>query len=141
MTVAEITFYRQKRRDGGIHTGLTIEGSTALEMAEGMNWEDPDPVLLWWVDLRCEGKKLPDHTEEARQWLLDHRELITGAFEALADELRAGMDYNSWPLRWRVPSAPRGVRMVIGCEAMYRADALAITGLLRDMAAHWQEWL
>lgn len=139
--MTKIVFYRQKRRDGGTHTGLTIDGVTALESVEGINWEESDPILLWWVDLRCEGKKLPNRPEEARRWLLEHRELIGEAFEVLADELRAGMDYNTWPLLWRVPNPPRGVRLVIACEAMYRSDALAMADVLRDTAAHWQEWL
>jgi hypothetical protein len=140
--MAELIFYRQVRRDGEVHTGLTINGITALELEEGIKpVEDQDPILLWWVDLRCEGKKLPNQVEEARQWLLGHGPFISEAFEALADELRVGMDYNSHPLLWRVPNPPRGVRMAIVCEAMYRSDALAIAKLIRGVGAHWQEWL
>ena len=65
--MSKIVFYRQKRRDRGLHTGVLIEGGTALELEEGVNWKGGDPILLWWVDLRCEGKKLPTRTEPARQ--------------------------------------------------------------------------
>ena len=34
-----------------------IDGHTALELEEGVDWKNGDPVLLWYVDLRCEGKK------------------------------------------------------------------------------------
>jgi hypothetical protein len=65
--MAKITFYRQKRRDGGLHTGITINGWNAMEMDEGIDWDDADPVLLWYVDVQCEGKMLPDRPETARR--------------------------------------------------------------------------
>ena len=137
----KISFYRQKRRDGGLHTGVVVNGYTALEQEEGVAWEDQDPILLWWVDLRCEGKKLPAGSEEARQWLLEQTPRIRSGFEKLGDELRVGLDYNTWPLLWPVPKAPRGVRMIIACSALYRSDALGMAGVMADIAAHWREWL
>jgi hypothetical protein len=139
--VSKICFYRQKRRDGGLHTGVLIEGGTALELDEGIDWKDQDPVLVWWVDVRCEGKKLPLRPEPARQWLLDHTEVIQKAFETLAQVLEVGLDQNTWPLLWPVPIAPRGTKMVIGCCALYRSDGLLFKEILTDLAAHWREWI
>jgi hypothetical protein len=139
--MAEITFYRQKRRDGGLHTGITINGWTAMEMDEGINWDDADPVLLWFVDVRCEGKKLPTRPELARRWLLEHSELIREGFKALTEELRVGIDYNTLPLVWLVPKTPRGVRIRIVCHAMYRSDALTLAQVTAEFSSRWQEWL
>lgn len=139
--MAHITFYRQKRRDGGLHMGITIDGSTAMELEEGVDWKESDPVLLWYVELRCEGKSLPNRPEEARQWLLDNGEWIREGFRTLTEELRVGIDYNTLPLVWPVPKSPRGVRARIACHAMYRSDALAIAQVTAEFVAHWSAWL
>ncbi len=136
--MANITYYRQKRRDGGIRTGIEIEGTTKLGREEGFD-DESDPVLLWWVDLRCEGKKLPTDPEEARHWLLEQGPVIRAAFEALAEEAQAGIDFNTFPYLWPVPKTPRGVRMTIAAMANRRLDARAMTGVLLDIAARWQE--
>ena len=118
-----------------------INGYTALELEEGIDWDDADPILLWSVELRCEGKNLPDRTEEARRSLLEHAEPICKGLQVLAEELRVGLDYNTWPLVWPVPSSPRGVRMAIACRAMLRSDALAMARVLRDLSANWRKRL
>src|SRR5216683_2642808 len=137
--MAKIIFYRQKRRDDGIHTGIEIDGYTAMEQEEGIDWDNADPILVWYVELRCEGKKLPGKAEEARKWLLEQGRFIRESLVSLASELQVGMDYNNWPLLWTVPNAPRGVRMSVACHAMHRADALAIAEVISDVALHWQE--
>ena len=53
----ELSFYRQKRQDGGIRTAVTVDGDTVLhrfQPGEGAS----DPALLWYVDLRCAGRRL-----------------------------------------------------------------------------------
>src|SRR6266478_481859 len=139
--MAKIIFYRQKRRDGGIHTGIEIDGHTAMEQEEGIEWDNADPILVWYVELRCEGKKLPVRAEEARKWLLHQEDLIRENFARLVLELSVGMDYNCWPLLWPMPKAPRGVKLAVACHAMHRADALAIANVISDMAVHWEERL
>jgi hypothetical protein len=134
-----ITFYRQKRRDGGIRTGIEINGETEFGLEEGFTGEEQDPVLVWFVDLRVEGKKLPTDPEEVRQWLLKQSPVICAGFQLLAEELQTGVDFNTYPYLWPIPDAPRGVRMIIACSAMRRADARAIRDVLLENAAHWKE--
>jgi hypothetical protein len=122
-----------------MHTGLLVEGCTALEVFDDVPDEEYDPVLLWSVDLRCEGKRVPGGTEEARKWLLDHEPTIKEAFQTLSEELKVGMDYNDLPLLWNVPKPPRGVRARIACHAMYRADALEMRKVIADISEHWRE--
>ena len=62
----ELDFYRQQRRDGAIRTGIEIDGETVLGRFEQVA-EDANPVLAWWVDVRCKGRRLPDEPEAARR--------------------------------------------------------------------------
>jgi hypothetical protein len=137
--MAKITFYHQKRRDGGIRTGVEINGETELGLEEEFTGKEIDPVLLWFVDLRCEGKKLPTDAEAVRAWLLEQSSVIRAGLESLAGEIRAGIDFNTFPYLWPVPGAPRGVRMMLACSAMRRTEARSIRDVLVHLAAHWQE--
>jgi hypothetical protein len=139
--VAKVVFYRQKRRDGGIRTAIEVNGENELGLEEGFDSAEPDPVLLWWVDLRCEGKKLPTDPERVRQWLLAHGRVIRGALAALAEEIAAGVDFNSSPYLWPVPKPPRGVRMTVAVCALRRVDARAMRDVLADVADRWDEIL
>lgn len=136
--MSKLTYYRQKRMDGGTRTGVEVGGVTVLGRFEH-DAEETDPVLRWYVDLRCEGARLPGDPEAVRNWLLDNAGLIRDALHALAEELRAGMDFDTWPLQWKVPKGPRGVRMTIVCSVTRRLDARDIARVLADIAAHWEE--
>jgi len=59
-----ITFYRQARRDGGIRTGIEIDQNTVL-MRFDRGRKESDPALLWCVDVRCSGARLPREPETA----------------------------------------------------------------------------
>jgi hypothetical protein len=135
--MSAISFYRQARRDGGIRTGITIDADTVLHRYEN-GGNDSDPALVWFVDVRCEGRRLPTEPEPAREWFLSHAQLIKAALRASAEELRAGIDIGSWPLE-RSISGPRGVRMRIVCSAVRRLEALDIARILHDIADHWEE--
>ena len=139
--MSKITFYRQKRRDGGIRTGVEINGETELGLEEGFTGDELDPVLVWFVDLRCEGQKLPADAEAVRAWLLKYTSVIRSGFQSLAEEILAGIDFNSYSYLWPVPDAPRGVRMLIACCAMRRLEAREMRGVLLDIAANWAERL
>jgi len=69
----KLIFYRQKRYDQAIRTGVELDGETIAERYEE-GGSEPDPGLLWYVDLRCEGSAIPDGFDEAAHWLLDHSE-------------------------------------------------------------------
>lgn len=134
----KLSFYRQQTRDGAIRTGIEIDGSTELGRYEN-EAKDGDPVLAWWVDLRCEGRKLPGDPEGARRWLLAHADVIHRGFQTLAAEMEAGLDFNVWPLLWPIPKPPRGVKMIIACEALRRLDGLAMPQILKDLDRRWEE--
>jgi hypothetical protein len=135
----KLTFYRQGRADGGFRTGIELDGETAFGRFEE-GGPEPDPTLLWYVDLRCSGPGLPEEAEAARRWLLDHEETIRGGLSECASELEAGRDVELYPLLWdKFPDAPPGVAMTIACATNRRIWALSLPKLLEDVAAHWRE--
>jgi hypothetical protein len=135
-----ISFYRQQRQDEAIRTGLAADGATLLQhFDEGA--AESDPALLWYVDVRAEGRGLPRDGEAVRVWFQEHADVIRQALRNLANELRAGIDVDAWPLQAPVAGAPRGVKLEIVCSAVRRLQALQIADRLLDIAEHWDEYL
>jgi hypothetical protein len=135
MKMKKLTFYHQKRRDGGIRTGVELEGERILELFQpGSPLEDPK--LLWWIDVRCSQKIWPSEPEEVRAWLLENAQRIEGGLKALAAELSAGIDVN-WPARNVVPG--RGdAKIEIFCSAMRRVAGREIQAEIAKLARNWQ---
>lgn len=138
--MSKIVFFRQSRADGGVRTGLDIDEETILQRFEDGTGE-VDPVLTWFVDLRCEGVSLPHETEKAYQWLLAHSTVITDGFLALANVLDLGLDTDVYPLSWDIPNPPAGVRMSIVCSAMRKSSGRRMKSILREVAEHWVEYV
>jgi hypothetical protein len=135
----EVTFYRQKRVDGGVRTGITLNG-VAIYSSFEEGEDEPDPALLWFVDLRCEGSSLPEKPEEARQWLLDHSRIIKDGFSKCAKEFRLGIDPDIYPLMWSdFPNSPKGVKMTIAYAAARHAAARQLEQVLKKIGAHWKK--
>lgn len=133
----KINYYRQQRRDGGVHSGLLLNGGNVWDTFEPGDNED-DPVLLWFIDLRADGPQLPKEAGQIGPWLLRHARNFNRGLRELARDLRAGLDFNTLPLRYEVPGAPQGVRLQIVCSAMRRGDSLQMARLLRQFAKRWQ---
>src|SRR5437867_2729663 len=93
-----LNYYRQRRRDGGTRSGVAVDDAVLLHSFEP-GAEASDPALLWYVDIRCEGPRLPARPDPVRQWLLAQRVILAGGLRALAEELRAGVDVDVWPLQ------------------------------------------
>lgn len=142
-----LTYYRQKRADGGIRSGVELGveleggdiGSETIldrfEMGEG----DRDPALLWFVDVRCEGPGVPNDAEAARQWLLSTSPTIEDGFARFADRLRrVGSDLDDYPLQSAdFPDEGDNVERRIVCSAIRRLDARGLAVILDDIRVHW----
>jgi len=136
----KLTFYKQARVDGGIRTGIDIDGTTVFgRFARG--GEESDPALSWYVDVRAEGRSLPDSPEEARHWFLEQAPVIKSGLIELADKLESGVDIESWPIAWPLVRGPKGARINIVVSAMRRPEALAIAAVLKDLASEWEKTL
>jgi hypothetical protein len=134
----KIDFYRQKRVDGGVRTGVEVDGEGAFHQFEPGR-RDSDPALLWFVDVRCQGRSLPTGAEAARRWLLDNTGVIQGGLRALAEEFRAGMDPGVYPLQWRIPGTAKGRRLTIVVSTHRRLVARRMAAALLDVAENWEE--
>jgi len=133
-----ITFFRQARNDGGVRTGIEVEGQTVLSRFEGK--EADDPALLWYVDVRCSGRRLPADAEGARRWLEKNSEAVAALINSLAARVPEGSDPSEWPLR-ESKRLTDGASIVVACSAIRRVEAREIASILRDVAAHWLELL
>lgn len=133
-----ITFFRQARRDGGVRTGIDIDDRTVLSRFEpGRRAEDP--ALLWYVDVRCEGPRLPRDVQAAREWLIRHEPQVRQALETLAGQVPDGLDPTEWPLK--TTKRLSGATITVACSAVRRVEARDIATTLQDVAARWQERL
>jgi hypothetical protein len=113
----KLAFFRQERADRGVRTGIALNGEDVFQHFEDGE-EVPDPALLWFVDLRCEGASLPKDPDAAWQWLLDHTKTIRSGLLKCADERKSGVDADIYPLLWKAfPKAPAGVTMTIAFSA------------------------
>jgi hypothetical protein len=134
MKVKKLTFYHQKRRDGGVRTGVELEGERILErFAPGSALEDAK--LLWWIDVRCAQRIWPSEPEEVRTWLLENAQKIETGLRDYAAELGAGIDIN-WPAK-HVVSSRNGLKIEIFCSAMARVGGREIQAELLKLAKNW----
>src|SRR5205085_2732840 len=111
----KLTLYRQHRFDGRARSGIEVEGEPQWEHFEEPPEEESDPALLWYVDVRCQGRNVPTEQCETREWLLRNAPVIRQTFETLADKLHAGYD-GTWPYIFPMQSAPPGTTMKIVCS-------------------------
>jgi hypothetical protein len=138
--MAKMTLYRQTRVDGGVRTGLELDGLSALESFVPGS-EDRDPVLLWFLDLRMRGDALNfGDMEEGRDWLLQHADAVTQVLNEAADRLASGMDRDYLPWNWET-SLPDDVRVQVYVMAVHRLTAQRVGEYVRQFAQTWQEAL
>ena len=130
----KLTFYHQKRRDGGLRTGVDLDDERVLERFEPGDLAR-DSVLEWFVDIRCRGETLPSEPEEIREWFLSRSGPIQTALRQLADDCAAGID-KDWPLKREIPSSD-GVGMAIYCSAMRRPSGRDIASVITELEAKW----
>lgn len=139
----ELSLFRQGRADGGVRSGLMIDGISALQRFEAGDRED-DPALLWYVDVVVEGKSLPRDPDLAREWFLRHREVLQEALSATADKFRGGFDKDQGPSQVPISTLSRSVKGAKGwiiVFAVRRKSALEISKQLGELARDWDEVL
>ncbi len=124
--MSQLTYYCQARIDGGIRTGIDVDGATVLARYKpGM--DEHDPSLKWYVDVRCDGPALPTDGEDARHWLVENANLIKDELLCAGRQIELGFDTETRPFERRVESTPAGTTILIVASAQQRT-------LGRDMA-------
>ena len=134
-----INFYRQMRVDGGKRTGIEVDGETVIESFEQGTGSE-DSALLWLVDIRCSGDRLPDNAEAVRDWFLEKAPVIKAGVHAVASELQAGIDFDT-PVSRPIPNMGNGITAKVFCSAVRRLPALQIAGALAEISSCWTEFL
>jgi hypothetical protein len=137
-TMSNINFYRQARYDGGMRTGVEIDGETVLERFEQGNPPENN-ALLWYVGIRCSGNALPTEAKAAREWLLENASSLQQGIRAVADDLRAGID-SALPISRPICNVA-GVTVQLSCTAIRRFEAVQIANTLNEVSSHWEEFL
>ena len=130
----KLSFYHQKRRDGGLRTGIELNDERVLERFEPGD-SPQDSTLLWFVDVRCSGRNLPSEPEAIRRWFLEKSEIVRAALCQLSEDLIAGID-PGWPIRRLIPTTD-GVRMAVYCSATRRLSGREISEILSDLEKAW----
>lgn len=139
--MSKIVFYRQLRMDGGYRTGLEVDDETGYGLFEEGETDD-NPRLRWFVDLRCVGSRLPKSARLARAWLLKNSPMIVDGFARCSEEVRAGIDPDSYAISWTdFRDVPEGVQMTIVLTAARRADATGIADVLADIGSNWERFV
>jgi hypothetical protein len=132
-----VTLYYQERVDGGTRTGLEANDGTLLESFHG-GADEPDPLLLWYVDVQCRGEfGVLTSSEAGREWLRKYGSYVRKALQLAADQLGAGLDVEFEPWTWEVPDMPAELSAKIVISAMRRVAALEVAKKLRKLVSDW----
>ena len=129
--MTDVTFYHHERADGATRTGLTVDGSRALERFVPGD-EERDPTLRWYVDVTFSSGQPPLTQEAAREWWVDHSAEVRSALEATASRLEVGidMDFLPWRFEWPGPNGPARVSV----SAMRRYAGVEVSRKISQMA-------
>jgi hypothetical protein len=141
LSMTKLTFFHQKRKDSAIRTGVEVNDELALEnFVPGDN--ERDPVILWYIDIRCESKAdFPPDPEAARLFFTRIAPRISMALLDLARELAAGLDSDTWPARRRISNLPPGIKAELACSATQRVAGGEISMALEKLAKNWKQIL
>jgi hypothetical protein len=129
-----LVFYQQKRRDGGVRTGISFNDERVVEEFEPGDLPR-DPGLLWFVEVRGSGAELPYEEGQVKEWFLARGERIRRTLREYAEELRVGLDAD-WPLKKEVAGAE--ANLAIYCSAIRRMSGPEISDVLLRMANEWE---
>ena len=138
--MTKLNFYIQARADGGRRSGIEVDGETLHSHFEP-GCGEPDPSLLWYIDIRCKVDSLPRDEYATTKWLIDHSDLFREELLVLSERLYAGLDVDLWPLQHRIVKAPAGVEAVIVCSSIRGIIAREYGSILADVVQNFDSIL
>jgi hypothetical protein len=135
--VTNLTFYCQARVDGGRRWGIDSAVGELLQHFEPGS-TDPNPSLLWFIDVLCEGESLPDDPQGARDWFLKNQDFFVKHLTKIADEqLDLGFDAEYRPYEREIADGPDLARVKIAASAIRRVVAREMAAHVREVARRW----
>jgi hypothetical protein len=132
----KLNFYYQMRNDGGLRSGVDFNGERILESFKPGRLPQ-DSRLIWFIDIRCSGRKLPSDGEAVRDWFLAHKDVIQIALRDLAKELHVGID-REWPVK-KVISPNNGLQIAIYCSTIRRLEGRDISQIILNLGKSWPD--
>lgn len=142
--MTEITFYRQKRRDGSVRSGLELDGETQLGLIQGVTNESEDDdfsmVLDWFLDLTIQVPDVIEHSDpqKARLELLKLQTAIQDGLDRLVQAMGAGLDHEI-PFRWSdFNLLPEGYHATFLCRAANRTMGRELSQEVQQFALRWK---
>ena len=94
--MTEMTFYHNVRLDGGVRTGVTVEGFRGLEVFHPGPGE-PDPRLAWSVTVTVPSDRGVATQDDAAEWLASEWPMLQVALSQAAAEIPTGTDFGWKP--------------------------------------------
>lgn len=138
--MSSFTVYKQTRVDGGIRTGVDLDGAECFQdYVPGAGEEDP--AILWYLDVRGRGAGVPSDPDQLWQWLLDSEPAIQQACQRAAEQLSAGVDGDGWPFRLRFPNLMTDVDVEIVGSALRRVEGTEMGRFILEFASDWSPML
>jgi hypothetical protein len=135
--MAQLTFYQQQRADGGLRTGIDLDGQTLAECYVS-GTEEADPALKWYIDLRYQGAELPTDADAARAWFQSREGECVSTLRQVAAELDTGLDHDALPYRKAFSSDKPDVKLEVAASAQNRITALQVAEHFRNLAVNWR---
>jgi hypothetical protein len=135
--MTKLSFFHQKRKDEAVRTGVEVDSDLVLERFVPGDGEN-DSALVWYIDVRCTTESaIEADAETVRSFFLDLAGPIGSGLRSAAEDLRAGLDADLWPIRRPIQSMPRGVHGEIVCSAMRRVTDGELSRVLQNLADVW----
>jgi hypothetical protein len=136
--MTQLTFYQQQRVDGGLRTGIDLDGQTLAESYLSGE-EETDPALKWYIDLRYRGANLPTDVDAVRNWFRSREAECVLTLQQVSEELTAGLDRDVLPYRKEfISSSTPDVKLEVATSAQNRIAALQVAEHFRNLAVNWR---
>jgi hypothetical protein len=130
-----VTFFRNARRDGEIHSGVSLDDDLILESWKNQA-EDRDPVLDWFVEFEIDSPEAPASVDHIRAWLPKQAAAIDEALASAARELEVGMDGGVAPFQFR--TTRQGAAIEVRGAASRRVRSTDIARHVEELRAGWR---
>ncbi len=141
--MVSLIFFEQKRHDGAIRTGIERNGNTALLglFIEGPEDQEDDPLggaLEWYVEMRCEGDRLPTEPEVARAWFVKHAAIFRPHLLQIAETVEIGWD-DPYPITWKhFDGMESDVAVEFVCSAIRRTSNQTVSQVIQTFARNFE---
>jgi len=138
MSFGSVTFFRQKRFDGGIRTGISADGTLLLHRFDPGDLENENPALEWYVDITLSAEDIPENLDNLKSWLVQQQKSVSSVLREIGREFRAGTDFPELPFRYE-KKLPDGLRISVSFSAVLRVDCLQMAQILENLADSWSD--